>query len=85
MKVARPKPEQFQHMWDFFNWLDEVVDEDAIDPEEVARRYQSIDYCWRRVLLAGQTCIETMCDPEATTLELKPEPVNHTQDSVSNG
>ena len=53
--------------------------EEVSDAEIVAwidREWPAVDMAYQRVLFAGQIAIENACDPNATTLEWKPEIAN---------
>jgi hypothetical protein len=50
-----------------------VTDDPAATLGFIIRQWPDIAPHWQRVLFAGQTCIENACDPNAATLEFKPE------------
>lgn len=86
MKMAKPSDADFDAVLAFLQAVESVF-EDGVDAETGAELDEGIEmmrsierrwdggaaYAWQRVLWAGKTAIDNCCDPNATTLEHKPE------------
>lgn len=68
---------------DFLQKLEVIIEEGCLPDESDAeptdvfewlhRQWEQVGPVWRRVLFAGQVAIDNACDPNADTLEWKPE------------
>lgn len=87
-KQAMPGPGQFEKLNGFLQGIEEIVEymvmpggdpdnDGQPEPDQVFEwlcdQWDEIGPLWRRVLFAGQVAIDNACDPNAKTLEWKPE------------
>lgn len=86
MKQARPRPEEFDALVEFLHDMDSLLGDEPL-PEELEHAnevdlffratelWEHMDNrcSWQRVLYAGHTALENACDPNARTVEWKPE------------
>jgi hypothetical protein len=85
MKQAKPSPDECRKFLEFMQGLELIMDGDFPDGEEfdvhndamvvgwLHAKWKAIYPVWERVFFAGQTAMENACDPNADTLEWKPE------------
>lgn len=87
MKVARPKPERIEQIYDYLNWLDEQLDklDDNYDMDaetfisQLRSRTKAIDHKIRHVLTVCDALIENLCDLESDVLQTRPDIIKYLQ------
>jgi hypothetical protein len=78
MRMARAYPEQIQAMREWFNRIEELLDQAGDNHQEIGEFVEKtfaanrIDE-YERILFGYETLIENACDPTLTYLEFKPE------------
>jgi hypothetical protein len=88
MKQAKPSADECRKFLEFMQGLESIIENgecpdpdsepfDIRDANELVgwlyHQWHSIGPIWQRVFFAGQTAMENACDPNADTLEWKPE------------
>jgi hypothetical protein len=86
MKIARPKPESFNQIIDFLNWLAEGLDHLEDDPEvvdefldDLRNKLKYVDYKARHVVKVCEALVEQLCDLEDKTLSTRPDIIAYLQ------
>jgi hypothetical protein len=86
VKMAKPSAKDFDVVHDFLQRLESIVEqgldiqedsETEIDDADVGGwvddNWRAVSGSWQRLLWAGKTAIDNLCDPDADALEVKPE------------
>lgn len=79
MKMAKPSEKDNEAVLQFFQELEETLDNSLTDVTDeaiakaVLRHWPAVAMSWSRVYWAGLTAIENACDPDLTYLDYKPE------------
>lgn len=85
MKMARATDDDMQRMFDFFNDLDDALHDlpfgDSVDSEalgEIVKKHwksrgPGVGGSWHRVLFGMQMLLKNCTDPDAETLEWRPD------------
>lgn len=84
MTMAKPGPGQLEAVNEFMSMLEGIFEE-GVYPNDtpvegereafefISEEWPKVEMCWQRVLFAGQVAIDNACDPDASSLEFKPE------------
>jgi hypothetical protein len=87
--MAKPSKEDFDRVFDYLQNLESILTEEKLaDTDEkegapikndgeaivwLSRNWKQVSHRWERLLWAGKTAIDNLCDPDASVLEVKPE------------
>jgi hypothetical protein len=77
MRMARAYPDQVQRVREWFQKLDELLDDEKSTSDDYGRwisgHYHEVANDWERILFGYDTLIENVCDQTKSYLEFKPE------------
>ena len=77
MKMAKASEEEIFALNTFMQKIEEAMQDNMVDPVDfcamVEEEFNTVAGGWRRVVWGCLTLIQNCCDPDADTLEWKPE------------
>jgi hypothetical protein len=77
MRMARAMPEQVQRLREWFQKLEELLEDEKTDSGDYGRwisaHYHEIAYEWERILFGYDVLVDNVCDKSLSYLEYRPE------------
>lgn len=77
LRCARAYPKQIQKVREWFQQLEDVMDDEHNDASDygdwLRSHYHEVEGEWERILFGYETMFNNACNPNLTYLEFKPE------------